>query len=76
MCGCRFAYKGIKKSIVQRIEDRMEIELINKFDGLIPVTKHIQTDFAPNTPFIVVEAGFENVEEKSILKEMKIKTQK
>jgi glycosyltransferase involved in cell wall biosynthesis len=56
--------KGIKKSIVQRIEDRMEIELINKFDGLIPVTKHIQTDFAPNTPFIVVEAGFENVEEK------------
>jgi glycosyltransferase involved in cell wall biosynthesis len=56
--------KGIKKSIVQRIEDRMEIGLINKFNGLIPVTKHIQADFAPNTPFIVVEAGFEDVEEE------------
>lgn len=49
----------VKKSLLQRLEDKVEIDLISKFDGLIPLTKHIPHDFAQNTPFVVVEAGFE-----------------
>ncbi len=46
-----------KKSWVRRIEDRKQIDVISKFDALIPLTKHIVDDFAPSIPYCVVEAG-------------------
>lgn len=46
-----------KKNFLRRMEDTRQINAISKFDALIPLTEHIAKDFAPNTPYCVVEAG-------------------
>ncbi len=48
-----------KKSLLRRIEERRQINYISKFDFLIPLTEKIAFDFAPNTPFCVIEAGLD-----------------
>lgn len=45
------------KNFVRKIEDRNQEKWIAKFDGLIPLTKYIPQRFAPNVPYLVVEAG-------------------
>ena len=46
-----------KKSFVRRLEDQRQVKSIGMFDALIPLTEHIARDFAPRTPYCVVEAG-------------------
>ena len=46
-----------KKNFLRRIEDKKQIEYIERFDGIIPLTEHIARDFAPDLPYRVVEAG-------------------
>lgn len=46
-----------RKNFIRKIEDRRQINAIRRFDALIPLTEHIAKDFAPNTPYCVVEAG-------------------
>lgn len=46
-----------KKNIFRRIEDLIQVNLISKFDGLVVLTENIARDFAPQTPFCLVEAG-------------------
>ena len=46
-----------KKNIVRRIEDRRQIESIGRMSAIIPLTKQIALDFAPDLPYCVVEAG-------------------
>ena len=48
-----------KKNIFRKIEDKRQISYISKFDFLIPLTRHIQKDFAPNLPYEVIESGCE-----------------
>lgn len=52
--------KNVNKNIIHRLEDWIQIKLIGKFDGLVPLTEKTPKDFAPKTPYIVVEAGFDN----------------
>lgn len=49
--------KDEKKGILMNFEDRYEIDAISKFNKLVVLTKHIANDFAPDVPFVVVEAG-------------------
>lgn len=46
-----------KKNFLRRMEDERQIRAISSFDALIALTEHIAKDFAPNTPYCVVEAG-------------------
>ena len=46
-----------KKNMVRRIEDRRQIESIGRMSDIIPLTKQIALDFAPDLPYCVVEAG-------------------
>lgn len=46
-----------KKSFIRKWEDARQVNAISKFDALIPLTEHIARDFAPDTPYCVVEAG-------------------
>lgn len=46
-----------KKNFIRKMEDKTQEKLISQFDGLIPLTKHIPEQFAPNIPYCVIEAG-------------------
>lgn len=45
------------KGMLQKWQGKFEIYAIRKFDGIIPITKNIQQDYADNIPYIVIEGG-------------------
>lgn len=51
--------KNIKKGPLRKIEDRLQEKYVSKLDVLVPLTKQIAEDFAPNSPYLVVEAGLD-----------------
>jgi glycosyltransferase involved in cell wall biosynthesis len=51
--------KNPNKSIIQKIEDKKEIELIKEFELLLPLTEDIAKDFGSNQPYLVIEAGID-----------------
>ena len=58
-CGAVIADLPIKrkKGLFRLIEDKRQISYIDRFDFILPITKLIHTDYAPNTPSQVIEGG-------------------
>lgn len=56
-----FNFSGLR-GLLQRMDVFVEAQCLSRFAGIIPFTRHIAEDFAPNLPMIVMEGGVDSCE--------------
>lgn len=61
-----------RKNWIQKAEDKRQQKAIGKFSAIIPLTKHIAEEFAPDLPYCVIEAGCDPNDYCNVFTENKI----
>lgn len=55
-----YDFKGIMRGFLQKIDSSIQASSISRFSAIIPLTRYIAEDFAPELPALVIEGGVDN----------------
>jgi glycosyltransferase involved in cell wall biosynthesis len=54
-----YDFKGVVRGLLQRIDFHIQTHVIRRFTAIIPLTRQIAQDYAPERPALVVEGGIQ-----------------